>query len=117
MMWLDKLSNSEASFEDVKENLQGTSEDKPKAEVKRNGIGKMLKIHIVSGDGDKVDVKIPVKLAKLLPAFKTKLHNKKVFADADVDVEEILEMLEQGLEGELVNIESKEGDRVWIVVE
>ncbi len=117
MMWLDKISNSEASVEDVKKGLEEQGEEKEPVKVKKNLLGKMLKIQIVSNDGDKVNVQVPVKLAKLLPAFKTKLQNKNVFADADVDIEEIIEMIEQGLEGELVNIESKDGDRVRIVVE
>ncbi len=82
--------------------------------VQRNkGPFKLLKILINSSDGDKVNVKIPVEFAKLLKNKKFQAN----FGDVDVDVDSIIEMVTQGMEGEIVNVESGDGDTVKIVVE
>lgn len=80
---------------------------------KKGGAFKMLKILVDSEDGDKVRVQIPVEFAKLL---KTAKFNSKV-EDIDIDVDAIIEMVTNGVEGEIVNIESADGDVVKIIVE
>ena len=83
--------------------------DKPK----KGGSFKMLKILVDSGDGDKVRIQIPVEFAKLL---KTSKFNSKVDG-LDIDVDAIVEMVTNGVEGEIVNVESADGDIIKIFVE
>ncbi len=80
---------------------------------KKKGPFKLLKILIDSADGDKVNIKIPVEFAKLLKNKKFQAN----FGDVDVDVDSIIEMVTQGMEGEIVNVVSGDGDTVKIVVE
>lgn len=80
---------------------------------RKKGPFKLLKILINSGDGDVVNVKIPVEFAKLLKNRKFQSN----FNGLDVDVDSIIEMVTQGMEGEIVNVESADGDTVKIVVE
>jgi hypothetical protein len=74
---------------------------------------KMLKILVDSNDGDKVRIQIPVEFSKLLKTSKFKSN----IGDADIDIDAVLEMIAQGVDGELVNIESGDGDIVKIIVE
>lgn len=74
---------------------------------------KMLKVLVDSNDGDKVRIQIPVEFSKLLKTSKFKSN----IGDADIDIDAILEMIAQGVDGELVNIESGDGDIVKIIVE
>ncbi|MFA6801793.1 MAG: hypothetical protein WCR19_06755 [Acholeplasmataceae bacterium] len=83
--------------------------DKPN----KGGSFKMLKILVDSGDGDKVRIQIPVEFAKLL---KTSKFNSKVDG-LDIDVDAIVEMVTNGVEGEIVNVESADGDIIKIFVE
>ncbi len=91
----------------------GHEEVKTTVVAHKKGPFKLLKILVNSKDGDKVDVKIPVEFAKLLKNKKFQAN----FGESDIDVDSIIEMVTQGMEGEIVNIESNDGDTVKIVVE
>ncbi|PKK97005.1 MAG: hypothetical protein CVV58_03490 [Tenericutes bacterium HGW-Tenericutes-3] len=74
---------------------------------------RMLKIIIDSEDGDKVRVQIPIEFAKLLKTGKFNIN----LQDSDIDIDALLEMISAGVMGEIVNIETADGDRVKIIVE
>jgi len=74
---------------------------------------RMLRIYVDSKDGDNVKIQIPIEFAKLL---KTQKFNVNL-QNADIDIDQILEMINQGFVGELVNVQSADGDNVKIVIE
>jgi hypothetical protein len=74
----------------------------------------MLKILVDSADGDNVNIQIPIEFAKLL---KTKKFMNLNSNDFDLDIDELIDMIQTGAHGELVNITSADGDKVKIVVE
>jgi len=74
---------------------------------------RMLKILIDSADGDVVRVQIPIEFAKLLKTGKFNVN----LEDNDIDIDALLEMINAGVMGEIVNIQSADGDNVRIVVE
>lgn len=78
----------------------------------------MLRILIDSKSGDRVRVNLPMALVKL------GLENGLAFPDVsnndalkNIDFKKIFELVEQGLMGELVSIDSEDGDHVVILVE
>lgn len=75
---------------------------------------RMLKIVVDSKDGDKVRVQIPIEFAKLLK--KGKFGNINL-NEMDIDIDSILEMVETGVVGELVSVDSEDGDIVRIIIE
>ena len=78
---------------------------------------KMFKIKVLSADGDKVNVQIPLEFAKI--ALKNGKGFMKIdqLQDMNLDIDMILEMIEQGSLGKIVDIESADGDIVEIVIE
>ena len=78
---------------------------------------KMLKIKVLSADGDKVNVQIPIEFAKV--ALKSGKGYMKLdqIEDLELDIDAILEMIDKGMLGEIVNVESADGDFVKIVIE
>jgi hypothetical protein len=74
---------------------------------------RMLKIFVDSADGDVIKIQIPVEFAKLLKTGKFNVN----LEDADIDIDALIQMISQGVMGEIVNVESKDGDVVRIVVE
>jgi hypothetical protein len=74
---------------------------------------RMLRVLVDSKDGDNVRIQIPIEFAKLLKTGKFNMN----LQNSDIDIDAILEMINQGVVGELVNIESADGDNVRIVVE
>ena len=85
----------------------------------RKDIDKMfLKVNILSKDGDKVIVNLPLALVKLfldggndLP----QINGKDVLKN--IDFKQIFVLIEQGVVGKLVEIESADGDIVEVWVE
>ena len=78
----------------------------------------VLKINILSADGDKVKVNLPLSIIKLcldagmdLPKINGKESLK------NIDFNQIFMMIEAGIIGKLVEIESAEDDTVSITVE
>jgi hypothetical protein len=81
----------------------------------------MFKIYVLSSDGDKVNVQIPLEFAKIaMRSQKHGLllsHGKMNDMNIDVDWDLIMKMIDEGAIGELVNIESADGDIVKITIE
>ena len=78
----------------------------------------LLKINIDSSDGDKVRVNLPVSIIKLcldagmdLPSINGKDFLK------NIDFNQVFMLIEAGVIGKLVEIESADGDTVYITVE
>lgn len=78
----------------------------------------ILKVRVMDSDGDKVNVNLPVPLVKMgleiglnMPQFE---GNKAL---QSIDMQKIMLMIESGVIGKLVDIESADGDIVEIVVE
>ena len=96
--------------------LDKSSDNVPIPKKVKNSF-KMFKIKVISADGDKVNVQIPLEFAKVA------LKNGKGFMkidqidDMDLDLDLILEMINQGTMGKIVDIESADGDIVEIVIE
>ena len=81
--------------------------------VQKKAPFRMLKILVDSNDGDKVRMQIPVEFSKLLKTAKF----KSKIGDTDIDIDAIVDMISQGVDGEIVNVESADGDIVKIIVE
>lgn len=85
----------------------------------RKPINKMvLKIKISSTDGDKVNVNLPMPFIFACINSGVKLPSLNG-SDAlnSIDFKEIINLVEQGVVGELVSIESADGDTIKIFVE
>lgn len=74
---------------------------------------KMLYVLVKSKDGDDVKIQVPIEFAKFMKFAK--LDPK--LQEQNIDFEEIIKLVEDGLEGDLVNITSADGDIVKIVVQ
>jgi SHOCT-like protein len=118
MKILELLSKGVVSADEAEKLLAALGHNEPDAGqeivvAKKKAPFKMLKVLVDSNDGDKVRIQIPVEFSKLLKTSKFKSN----IGDADIDIDAILEMISQGVDGELVNIESGDGDIIKIVVE
>lgn len=92
------------------------SGDKPAAikEVSPEYLNKMLKINISEQDGDKVNVKVPIKFIKAVGGAITKIPGVDM---QGIDIKMIMDAIDGELEGKIVDISGKNGDIVEIVIE
>jgi hypothetical protein len=89
-----------------------TTENKPKTE-------KMLKIKVITADdGEKVNVKFPIKFIKAsLKAFGKMPINIDGDKSNEIDMQAISDAIENGIDGKIVECCTKKGDNVEIVIE
>ena len=103
--------------------LSGKSEQLPVAQIipeeqRKNIKDMMLRIVIESTDGDKVRVNIPMALIQI--AMDTGMEMPQINGNSalqGIDWNQIMELIRQGVVGNLVEIESSDGDTVSIFAE
>ncbi len=116
---LELLQEGKVSPEQAESLLAALMEQtpSPKPEVivaSKKGPFRMLKIIVDSNDGDKVRVNVPVEFAKLLK--KGRFGNVNL-DNLEIDLDSIIDMVQSGLNGELVSVDTEDGDHVKIIVE
>lgn len=84
----------------------------------------LLKIRILSNDGDKVNVNFPLAIAELFIKNKDLIslvsgnkNGKNLDALKEIDFDSILSLVHQGVIGKIIEIEDKEGTKVEVWVE
>ena len=99
-----------------------TSEVKLVPPAERKSLEELtFRVKILSAQGDKVRVNLPMPLVKLAMEVGIDIFPNMGGDNAEklraIDLEKVVRMVEQGLIGKLVEIESAEGDTVEVVVE
>ncbi|WP_025784577.1 hypothetical protein [Sporosarcina sp. D27] len=122
---LNMVQEGKLNTEDASELIQALKEKDSTTDTVKgsNYLDKMLKVRVTSEEGDKVTVNLPLRLIKV--ALKTGLNiasaipeSAKYVKDIDVlDVDMILKAIEEELSGQIVDVESQNGDKVSIVIE
>lgn len=85
----------------------------------------MLRVKVNSTDGDKVKINLPLPLIKVfleagmsMDDFSIKMGNGNIDASKiDIDWQKIVLLVESGVVGKIVEVESADGDTVEVVVE
>jgi hypothetical protein len=101
--------------------LQGKDQPELVISKKETPYGtKMLKIRVTSQEGDNVNVNLPINLVKAVLKVGTNIAEKIPEAEKyvkDINVDLLIEAIENELDGEIVNITSANGDKVFVVIE
>lgn len=81
---------------------------------------KFLRVRVQDGggNGDKVNINIPLGLVKVGLKLASKYADDEDLKALDkIDFDEVLEMIEQGAEGKIVEVDTKDGEKIEIIVE
>lgn len=81
---------------------------------------KILKIRVTSEEGDNVNVNLPINLVKAVLKVGTNIAEKIPEAEKyvkDINVDLLIEAIESELDGQIVDITSANGDKVFVVIE
>ena len=80
-----------------------------------------LRVKVLSADGDKIRVNLPMTLVKIALEIGVDVVPNMGGEQGDmmksIDMEKVVKMVEQGLIGKLVEMESADGDIIEVVVE
>ena len=112
---LEMLKEGKISVSEAEELLSKVDSNQETSIVKQSDNKKFLKVFVVEGTKTKVNIRIPLTLAsvglKLIP--KDKLH----YANNSLDVQNVLDMIASGAEGELINIDTvDDGEEVKVQI-
>ena len=77
----------------------------------------MLKIIVNSHEGDKVKVNLPIPLVKACASAWECLRSRAMLRSESIDFGELIALIDSGVIGKLVEVESADGDIVEITVE
>lgn len=83
-------------------------------------LDKMLKIRVTSEIGDNVNVNLPIKLVKAVLKVGTSIAERIPEAEKyvkDIDFDLLIEAIENELDGQIVDITSAKGEKVFVVIE
>lgn len=75
---------------------------------------KMIYIRVISSDGERVKVNIPIGFFKVLGS--NSLMGSSNLDKYNIDINSIIDAVENGFEGRLVEVNSDDGDRVIIEI-
>jgi len=81
------------------------------------GSDKMLRVKVISGAADNVNVNIPVSFLKAIGTAVNNIKIPGVSEQEGIDIRMIMEAIDSGLEGKIVDIKSGNGDLVEIMIE
>ncbi|OPF55786.1 hypothetical protein BH721_03515 [Clostridium baratii] len=114
-----KISADKAK--DLIDALENTSKNTETITPKRYE-GKFLKIKVLSDDGDKVNIQLPIKVIKEVLKITGKLPISASIEGMDgINIDELMNTLVSCLDneviGEIVDVCSSEGDTVKIVID
>ncbi len=77
----------------------------------------MLRLRVLSAEGDKVNLNFPFALVKVLTQAGTDIDIGGNPAFSEIDFNQLLKLVERGVLGKIMEVESADGDIVEIWVE
>lgn len=97
------------------------NEVKMLAEKERKSLDELtLRVKMLSSDGDKINVNLPMTLVKICMELGVDIvpnHAEGMDSLRGIDLNKIMELVERGAIGKLVEVESADGDIIEVVVE
>ena len=78
---------------------------------------KMLRVRVISGTEDNVNVNIPINFLKAIGTAVNNIKIPGVSEQEGIDIKMIMEAIDSGLEGKIVDVKSGNGDIVEVTIE
>ena len=78
---------------------------------------KMLKVRVISATEDNVNVNIPINFLKAIGNAVNNIKIPGVSEQEGIDIKMIMEAIDSGLEGKIVDVKSSNGDLVEVSIE
>ncbi|MFL0248332.1 SHOCT-like domain-containing protein [Candidatus Clostridium stratigraminis] len=82
-----------------------------------SNLDKMLKVRVLSATQDTVNVNVPVKFLKAIGNAVNNIKIPGVSEQEGIDIKMIMEAIDSGLEGKIVDVKSSNGDIIEVSIE
>jgi len=80
-------------------------------------LDKMLKVKVLSASKDTVNVNVPVKFLKAIGNAVNNIKIPGISEEDGIDIKMIMEAIDSGLEGKIVDVKSSSGDIIEVSIE
>ena len=114
MRILKMLEEGKISVEEATKLIEAVEAPPQETEIVPQGKPKWLKVHVTDGDSEKVNVNLPLSLARVALKFIPQ-HARVHMEEHEIDIEELLSTITETKIGKLVEVQ--DGDEhveVWI---
>ena len=78
---------------------------------------KMLRVRVISGTEDNVNINIPISFLKAIGTAVNNIKIPGVSEQEGIDIRMIMEAIDSGLEGKIVDVKTGSGDLVEVTIE
>ena len=114
------VEEGKVSSEEASELINALKEDEHAEDQGKSYMGKKLKIRISSDDKEKVKVNIPIRLVKWVlktgHGIASSIPEAKAYAD-DIDMDVVMQAIDNGIDGKIMDLDTEEGDSIAIYIE
>ena len=80
-------------------------------------LDKMLKVRVLSATKDTVNVNVPIKFLKAIGNAVNNIKIPGISDEGGIDIKMIMEAIDSGLEGKIVDVKNGNGDIVEVSIE
>ncbi len=108
-----KIDTEKAS--ELIEALKGQTELPQAAKISNSD--KMLRVRVISGTEDNVNVNIPISFLKAIGTAVNNIKIPGVSEQDGIDIKMIMDAIDSGLEGKIVDVKTGNGDLVEVTIE
>ena len=114
------VEEGKVSSEEAGELINALKEDEHAGDKGKSYMGKKLKIRISSEEKEKVRVNIPIRLVKWVlktgHGIASSIPEAKAYAD-DIDMDIVMQAIDNGIDGKIMDLDTEEGDSIAIYIE
>lgn len=114
------VEEGKVSSEEASELINALKEDEHAENQGKQYMGKKLKIRISSEKKEKVKVNIPIRLVKWVlktgHSIASSIPEAKAYAD-DIDMNVVMQAIDNGIDGKIMDLDTEEGDNIAIYIE
>lgn len=113
---LRMVEQGKVSAEEAVKLLEALGDDSSAQPARARRSNRMIRVRVIEGERTKINVNLPLELARVALGFVPKDALRVSVGGEHLDVDAIMRMLEEGLEGKVVDVED-EDTKVEVIVE
>lgn len=117
---IQMVEEGKISSEEASELISALKEDDDTNSSEKNYMGKHVKIRIGSANKEKVRVNIPIRFVKWILktgyGIASSIPEAKAYAE-DIDMDLVLQAIDNGVEGKIIDLDTEEGESIAVYIE
>jgi len=114
---LKMVQEGKIDLEKASELIEAINKSAGTVMIESKNLDKMLKVRVISATKDTVNVNVPIKFLKALGNAVNNIKIPGISDENGIDIKMIMEAIDSGLQGKIVDVKSGNGDIVEVSIE